>query len=151
MKQVLSIIILVFIIFGCEPKLKPKKPDNLISKSEMTNVLYDMFIVSSAKGISRPKFEEKGIDPEKYILRKYDIDSTQFAESNDYYAHDIEVYKSIIEGVKTRINVKKTELSALEKKEKEEKERIKDSIRNRKVEQRANPNLDENSSLNSGN
>jgi len=141
MKKFITISVVVFLCFGCEPKIKPDKPDNLISKEKMTNVLYDMFIASSAKGTSRTKFEKLGLDPETYILKKYSIDSIQFAQSNNYYAHDLEAYKAIIEKVKTKLSVEKEKYAAIDKEEAEENKRKKDSLKSARQRLKANPNI----------
>lgn len=141
MKKLLAISIFALLCFGCEPNLKPKKPDNLIPKDKMTELLYDMFITSSAKGVSRTKFEKLGLNPERYILRKYGIDSLQFAESNDYYTYDIEAYKSMIEKVKSRISAEKEKYAAIEKEEAEKNKLKKDSLREVKQRLKANPNI----------
>ena len=142
MKKSISILLISIVFLGCEPKLKPEKPENLISKGKMVDVLHDMFIVSSAKGVNRPKLEKNGLNPELYILKKHSIDSLQFATSNDYYAHDVEAYKAIINEVKVRLNTEKEKFVAIDKEEQEERNRIKDSIRKAKQVQKANPNLE---------
>ncbi|TCK65135.1 uncharacterized protein DUF4296 [Winogradskyella wandonensis] len=128
MRHLFFIILAILSLLSCEPRLKPEKPDNLIAKDKMTDVLYDMFIVSSAKGVSRVKFEKEGLNPEQYILKKHNIDSLQFAQSNDYYAHDVESYKSMIETIKSRITAEKEKYTAIDKAEQEEKKRKKDSL-----------------------
>ena len=129
MKQISVLVVLVFLILGCEPKLKPEKPSNLIPKDKMTLVLYDLFVVNSAKGINRKVLEENRLNPERYLLEKHSIDSVQFAESNNYYAHDIEVYNTIIDDVKQKITSEKKKYEAISEKSKEKKEQIKDSIK----------------------
>lgn len=111
-----------------------------MSEKAMVKILKDMFIISSAKSINRTKFEKVGLNPETYILRKHNIDSAQFAESNNYYAHDIEAYKKIIESVKKKISSEKEKYVALEKNEKKEQDRAKDSINKKRQKLRANPN-----------
>ncbi|GGI55899.1 DUF4296 domain-containing protein [Winogradskyella haliclonae] len=143
MKQVLVIVLVIGLFLSCEPKLQPKKPENLIPKDKMTEILSDMFVVSSAKGVSRTILEAKGIDPETYILKKYNIDSLQFAQSNDYYAHDIETYKEIIEEIKAKLTSEKQKYEAENKKEEAENKKKKDSLIKLKQVQRANPNLKE--------
>ncbi|MBT8244002.1 MAG: DUF4296 domain-containing protein [Winogradskyella sp.] len=142
MKKFLAISVVVLLVLGCEPNLKPKKPDNLIPKEKMTNLLYDMFITSSAKGINRPKFEKLGLNPETYILKKYSIDSLQFAESNNYYAYDIKIYKSMIEDVKRKISAEKEKYVAIDKEEQKEKDRKKDSLKKLLQRLKVNPNLE---------
>lgn len=129
MRNLGVILFLGILIFGCEPRLKPEKPQNLIPKDKMTLVLYDMFVINSAKGINRLKLEKNGINPERYILTKHSIDSVQFAKSNDYYAHDLEVYDEIIEAVKQKITSNKENFEALEKKDVPSKRRVKDSLK----------------------
>lgn len=129
MRNLSVILFLGILIFGCEPRLKPEKPQNLIPKDKMTMVLYDMFVINSAKGINRLKLEKNGINPERYILTKHSIDSVQFAKSNDYYAHDLEVYDEIIEAVKQKITSNKENFEALEKKDVPSKRRVKDSLK----------------------
>ena len=142
MKRLITILFVSVAFLGCEPNLKPEKPENLISREKMVDVLHDMFIVSSAKGISRIKLEKNGLNPELYILKKYDIDNLQFAKSNDYYAYDVEAYKAIIDKIKERLNTEKEKFVAIDKEEQEERTRIKDSLKKAKQVQKANPNLD---------
>lgn len=125
LKRISIIIILGFLVIACNNVNRPKKPDNLISKDQMTELLYDLYIVNSAKGVNRRILETNGFNPETYILTKYNIDSTQFADSNGYYAFDTETYKGIVEKVKERLEKEKQELEDI-------KERKKDSIKKRK-------------------
>ena len=117
---------------NCQPKLDVKKPDNLIPKDKMADVLSDMFVVTTTKGTVRIKFEKAGINPEKFILDKHNIDSLQFALSNNYYAHDIETYKEIIEEVKAKLTEQKQFYEDIDKKDQEEKRRQRDSLREAK-------------------
>ena len=48
----------------------------------MADILIDMALLTSAKGINKKKMENNGIIPENFILEKHKIDSMQFAESN---------------------------------------------------------------------
>jgi len=121
--------LLAIAFFSCQPKLQPEKPQDLIPRDKMVEILHDMFIVSSAKGVNRVNFEKAGINPEQYILDKFKIDSLQFAMSNNYYAHDIDTYRSIIEDVKAKLVAEKDHFSKIEKEENEQKKRKRDSLR----------------------
>jgi len=123
-------VFISLLFFGCNSFNKPKKPDNLLSKSEMSEVLYDMFIINSAKGVNKKLLEENGVFPEAYILKKHNIDSVQFAESNNYYVYDKDTYKSIITSVKAKINTEKTKYKAELKVIDDKNKKRKDSIRN---------------------
>lgn len=128
MKYRLGILCLV-LIFGCEQDLRPEKPANLISKDKMSEIFYDMFIVNSAKGVNRKILETNGVNPEAFILSKYEIDSLQFAQSNAYYAYDFDTYESILNTVEERLNKEKAIYEAIKEKEEAEAFKKKDSIK----------------------
>ena len=127
--RIYSILLaLLFLFCACDNKTKRKKPENLIPKDKMEKIIYDLYIVTSAKGTNKKILEQKYIVPETYILTKYNIDSLQFVESNDYYAFDSEQYKTIIENVKARLQEEKKHYEELQKKEGQEAKRRRDSI-----------------------
>ncbi|PWI30750.1 DUF4296 domain-containing protein [Flavobacteriaceae bacterium LYZ1037] len=128
MKYNLIYIIIISFFISCTSVNKPKKPKNLISKEQMVNVLLDMSLLSSAKGINKSKLENNGIFPESFIFNKHQIDSLQFAESNRYYTYHLKEYQDIITKVEDSLKKLREDYSKLV--EKEEKEtRKKDSIR----------------------
>ncbi|RKS01399.1 DUF4296 domain-containing protein [Flavobacterium sp. 102] len=91
-------LLLAFI--GCNHTID--KPDNLIEKDKMIDILYDISLLEAIKsqnisgGISNN-------NANTYLYKKYKIDSIQFAQSNKYYASDIEEYKKMFEEVKSRL------------------------------------------------
>jgi hypothetical protein len=124
------IYIVVCFLFSCYTAIeKPKKPDNLISEEKMVDIMYDVFLLNSAKGVNKRVLELNGVLPEKYVFEKYKIDSAQFANSNNYYAYDTKTYESILNRIKEKIDLKKKEYEALEKVEEAERKRKADSIR----------------------
>ena len=88
---------------GCDKKNSIEKPANLISQHKMSDILFDMFIISSSKGSSINILKDNGIQPDVFILSKYGIDSIDFVNSNNYYAHDIVSYNKILKSVKDRL------------------------------------------------
>ncbi|NNK83152.1 MAG: DUF4296 domain-containing protein [Flavobacteriaceae bacterium] len=133
MIRFLKIIGLVFLLLGCNNNKinKPPKPDNLIPKDKMVEVLYDMVLISSAKGSERHTLEKKGIYPQDYILTKYEIDSLQFAESNNYYAYDIDLYDDLFSKVKSKLQRDKKRISEELEVEKAKKDSIRKSNKKR--------------------
>jgi hypothetical protein len=109
-KKITVILLLCFLVIACTGNGRPKKPDNLISKDKMSEVLYDLYIINAAKGVNRKLLEANGFVPETYVLTKYNIDSLQFALSNTYYSFDTNAYKTIVEQVKSRLEREKEEL-----------------------------------------
>ena len=127
-----SFLVLFLTLSSCYNVQKPNKPDNLISEDAMVNVLVDMAIMSSAKGVNKSKIEDSGIVPDEYIYKKNNIDSLSFSESNAYYAYDIKKYDAIYQRVKDSLMVVRDKYKAIDVKEKKEKE-VKDSIKRAKV------------------
>ncbi|QXP60328.1 DUF4296 domain-containing protein [Olleya sp. HaHaR_3_96] len=128
MKQNPLIYLLIVLLFvSCYGVQKPDKPDNLLSENKMVDVLVDLTIMSSAKGINKRELENRGIMPDSFIYNKHKIDSAQFVSSNDYYAHDIEKYNEMYVKVKTKLEDLRTFYKAEEKKreEKQKKEKLK--------------------------
>ncbi len=123
----LSIIIAVLACYDIE---KPKKPDNLISKEKMVGILIDAKIIASASSANRKIMEDRGVKLNTYVYTKHQIDSLQFALSNDYYAFHVKEYEEIYEKVKDSLGkllVKAKEEEEEERKEKEK--RREDSLR----------------------
>ncbi|WP_272022228.1 DUF4296 domain-containing protein [Olleya namhaensis] len=108
-----SFIVLFFV--SCYGVQKPEKPANLLSEDKMVDVLLDLTIMSSAKGINKRELENRGIVPDTFIYNKHKIDSAQFANSNNYYAYDIEKYNEMYVTVKKRLEVLRTSYKAEQK------------------------------------
>ena len=136
MKQ-LKYILLIVLIISCKNNSidKPKKPDNLIPKDSMVEILYDISLVSSAKGVNKKLLENNGLVPEDYIYKKHNIDSLQFALSNEYYAFNLDAYEDIYNSVKLKLEEDKKHFQTIifvEQKEKDSLNKIKrkqDSIK----------------------
>ncbi len=111
----LKYIILILIVVSCKNNSidKPKKPDNLISKDKMVEVIYDISLINAAKGVNKKLIENEGIVPEDYIYKKHNIDSLQFALSNEYYAYSLKTYEDIYNRVKVRLEDDKKHFNTL--------------------------------------
>ncbi|WCO01388.1 DUF4296 domain-containing protein [Psychroserpens ponticola] len=126
----ISLLVFIFgICFACNKIEKPKKPDNLIAKNDMVNILFDVFVFNAAKGTDKRILEQNNVTPDAYIFEKYQIDSLQFVKSNAYYAYDIKAYDEMINKVAKRIKVKKDkfqkEIDLIEKQKKRRLDSIK--------------------------
>ncbi len=100
MKKHAIILIGLMVFFSCAQKLL-EKPDNLIPKDKMVSILKDMTVINAAKSTNSGILKEYGIDPTNYVFKKYDIDSTQFVESDRYYASLPQEYESIYREVES--------------------------------------------------
>ena len=103
-----KIFFIILILFGCNENIrKIPTPDNLISEEKMVDVIYEMTLISVSKGVNRRILENNGVIPEKYIFEKYNIDSLQFALSNEFYSNDLNSYLNIYNRVKLRLQENK--------------------------------------------
>lgn len=125
----LKILLVIILCFSCQDNRvkRPEKPDNLLSEEKMVAIIYDMSITSAAKGINKKRLEKEGIQPDAYVYRIHGIDSTQFSESNNYYAYDLEAYKRIYKQVQSRLEKEKVIYDSISLKERADEAR-KDSI-----------------------
>lgn len=100
-KKIQIFLILLFLV-GCKDKINYEKPDNLISKEKMVDILYDMHLVVGTSNIKNTHLE-KNRNYMSLVYEKYGIDSVSFAESNLYYTSEINEYEEIFEEVERRI------------------------------------------------
>lgn len=116
MKKIVSLFALVALLVSCNKDLV-EKPDNLIDRKVMGDILYDMSILDALKYQDPNSLYTNGINPKTYIYKKYKIDSLQFAKSNAYYAADYREYKKMYDDLNDRLKKEKTAIGLLVKKE----------------------------------
>ncbi|MBC7642087.1 MAG: DUF4296 domain-containing protein [Flavobacterium sp.] len=106
-------IILIVLLSSCKNSIV-EAPDNLIDEDTMTDIFYDLSVLDAAKNSSYGNGTSSFVAND-YILKKYKIDSLQFAQSNKYYAADVTKYKRMYKIVRDKLNDKKTEMEAVDK------------------------------------
>ena len=131
MKKSISLVVILAIL-GCKEDLV-KKPDTLIEKSKMIDIMYDMALLEAVKYQNPAVLDSNQIRPKQFIYKKYKIDSLQLAQNNVYYAADYKSYKIMFDEVVKRVIKEKKRAVAIDKlKQKNNKKRIakknKDSI-----------------------
>ena len=109
MKKVVLCFLGFFIAVSCAEKVV-EEPENLIPKEKMTAILLDLAILNASKSAAKSKFEDTGINIMDFLYKKYTIDSTQFAQSDLYYASNPLEYQSIYETVNAKLKVAKKDL-----------------------------------------
>lgn len=114
-KYIFVVITCSFLTF-CTSNTILKKPDNLISKKEMADVLTDMLLATGGKNIKNLNLERK-VNYFPLVFEKHQIDSLQFQTSSVFYISRIDDYNDILKDVNQRLSLKKDELSALKKHE----------------------------------
>ena len=116
MKKYISLFALAVLFLSCNKDLV-EKPDNLIDKKVMGDILYDLSILEALKYQDPNSLYKNGINPKTYIYKKYKIDSLQYAKSNAYYAADYREYKKMYDDLNDRLGKENTALELIVKKE----------------------------------
>ena len=107
MKNIIFILLILFVLVGCE--LSNKKPDNLIDKEQMENIIFDILILNS---INANSLMSKGeVVGDEFVFERYSVDSIQFYESEIYYSKRPRDHFEIYSNVKKRILNKMDSLS----------------------------------------
>ena len=139
MKKNLSLFVLVALFLSCNKDLV-EKPDNLIDKKVMGDILYDISMLEALKYQNQDSLYANGVNPKTYIYKKYKIDSIQFAKSNAYYASDYREYKKMYDALGERLKKEKAAVDLIIKKEakkaaalkKAKEKKVQDSIKKTK-------------------
>lgn len=105
---ILGIIGLGFGLFfgACTSNTIIKKPNNLIPKDQMVDLLTEMLLASGAKNIKNLNLQ-RNVNYFPIVFEKYDIDSSRFKESNYYYTSRIDDYDEILGKVDERLKMLK--------------------------------------------
>ena len=111
MKKRISLVAILTLL-GCKEDLV-KKPDTLIEKSKMMNIMYDLALLEAIKYQSPTVLDSNQIRPKQFIYKKYKIDSLQLAQNNVYFAADYKNYKIMFEAVVKRVINEKKRVNAL--------------------------------------
>jgi len=133
MKNCIIIVLVLFLSVSCKKELV-KEPAKLIEKGKMIDIMYDLSLLDAMKYQNPLSLDSVQTDPTRFILKKYKVDSLQFAQSNKYYATDYETYKEMFDEIGKRIAVNQRAADSIVKIEdkkaaKEKKNKDKDSIK----------------------
>lgn len=116
MKNIIYLFFGIIIISSCTSNTIYEKPENLLSKKEMVNILTDMYIAEGARSVYN-KNSERMVNYMPLVYEKYKIDSLRFSESNFYYTTKIDDYEEILKSVDDRLKEMKNKYEAISKKE----------------------------------
>ncbi|WP_291152617.1 DUF4296 domain-containing protein [Flavobacterium sp. UBA7680] len=104
MKNCLVILLVLFLSVSCKKEVV-KQPAKLIEKDKMIDIMYDLSLLEAMKYQHHELLDSTETSPTKFILKKYKVDSLQFAQNNMYYAADYENYKDMFDEVGKRLKV----------------------------------------------
>ncbi len=95
-------IVLSLLLLSCAEK-QVRRPENLIPKGRMVNILYDIAVLDAIDGTYPKALERNRITVMAFVYEKYGIDSLQLAESDLYYASRPQEYEEIYQTLENRI------------------------------------------------
>jgi hypothetical protein len=116
MNTVLKIILPLFLLVaGCQDVKRPEPPENLLPKEKMVQILADAYIsnASRSKSVNNRILRAKGVQLDSILYTKHGVDSLNFAESNAYYASNLDLYTGIIIEVEKVLLLKKARIDSL--------------------------------------
>ncbi len=112
MRKIITFLTIIALFVSCKQEVI-NKPEQLIEKDVMVDVMYDLSILEAIKYQNPASLDTFKINPREYIFKKYKIDSLQFAKNNAYYAADYKGYKLMFEQVTKRLDDNKKRVDSL--------------------------------------
>lgn len=103
-------IVLALALGACSNS--PEKPEKFIEEDKMISILYDVAVIDAIKSYNLNTTHDYPVNSQLYILKKYQVDSLQFAQNNQYYAADMVRYKKMFEKVNQRLEAEKKKYEA---------------------------------------
>lgn len=120
----MSILVLFIVLSSCKEEVV-KKPERLIEKGVMVDIMYDLSLLEAIKYQNPISMEPYKVNPAEFIYKKYKVDSAQFAQNNVYYASNYVEYKAMSDQIIKRIDKEKAVADSLVMLEKKKQEKVK--------------------------
>ena len=93
-------MVLMFLSCG---KVDKEKPENLIEEEKMADLIFELALIDASKGfVMKGETARIGLDSGSFY-KYHNIDSTQFAVSNAYYAKQPKAYLRIANAAKIQL------------------------------------------------
>lgn len=112
--MITRLLFLLFLLLGisCGKKLL-EKPENLIPKEQMADILCDMALLNSINRSYSQVLVENDLRVMPFLFEKYGVDSLQFAQSDLYYASIPAEYQKIYDQVEARLARKRDSINQI--------------------------------------
>lgn len=104
MKKLFVVFIISLLSISCQNIEMPEKPDNLIDRNTMVEILVDTYLSNAVRSKNYLEVKNENIRLDKYIYQKYEIDSLQFSRSNAYYTADMDGYLKMLKDAEQKLN-----------------------------------------------
>ena len=112
----ISIFFLLFVL-SCQDSTSTSVPRNLIDEEKMENIIYDATTMDVMSTFIPKNKSFVDIMGSPYIFLKYEIDSLQLAESQEYYSKNPKVMSKIYRKVLRRMEKSKDSIDNIKTKE----------------------------------
>ncbi|MBL4938862.1 MAG: DUF4296 domain-containing protein [Lutibacter sp.] len=106
MNKNIYIVILSVFLYACTSNTIIKKPNDLIPKEQMVDLLTDMFLAKGGDNIKNTNLQ-RNVNYFPFVFEKHKIDTVRFKESNYYYISRIDDYDEILGKVDERLKALK--------------------------------------------
>jgi len=115
MRYFTKIMVFLLLLAGCQDVKYPEKPENLLSKEKMVQMLADAYIGNASRSnrVNNRVLRTNGVHLDSILYKKHQVDSLTFAESNAYYASNLDVYTEIISEVEKLLLTKKAGVDSI--------------------------------------
>lgn len=102
MKNLFYIFVCAFTLFSCNSNTIIKKPDHLLSKEKMVDILADTYIAKAAKNVNNIH-KNRNINYLSLIYQNHQTDSITFDNSLKYYTSNISEHEEILKATQKKL------------------------------------------------
>ena len=96
-------ILLALLMLSSCAQVEEVPPENLIGEEKMADLIFELAVLDAAKGFVPKGQKERIVLDADSFYQFHDIDSTQFTNSNAYYAKQPKAYLRIVSMAKTKL------------------------------------------------
>lgn len=106
MRKIILFVVLMITFWACADK----KPKNLLSQSDMADLLYELVLIGAIESSSYQQDTIYITQTPEDLLKKYELDSLGFVEQHRYYLrHEPQVYAEMLDTIQNKFRQKAEE------------------------------------------
>lgn len=104
MKKLMICLVAVMALLFCVSSCKPSLPGGVLSKSKMTDILYDYHLALAMAHMDDNGDRGQSLAYREAVLRKHDVTSAEFDSSMVYYMRHTELLEDVYKDLTDRYN-----------------------------------------------
>lgn len=104
MKKLMICLVAVMALLFCISSCKPSLPGGVLSKSKMTDILYDYHLALAMAHMDDNGDKGQSLAYREAVLRKHDVTSAEFDSSMVYYMRHTELLEDVYKDLTDRYN-----------------------------------------------